>query len=56
MEHPFIDNDELTNFIFEKCVDSGYEISKEIVDLVLDLEIQFLESKGLVSYNFDEEV
>ena len=56
MEQPFIDATEMTDFIFEKCTDSGYKVSKEIIDLVLDLEMQFLESKGLATCNFDEEV
>ena len=53
MEQPFIDAAEMTDFIFEKCTPSGYEVSKEIIDLVLDLEMQFLESKGLVTYTED---
>ena len=53
MEQPFIDVAEMTDFIFEKCTVSGYEVSKEIIDLVLDLEMQFLESKGLVTYTED---
>jgi len=50
MEKTFIDATEMTDFIFEKCTASGYEVSKEIIDLVLDVEMQFLESKGLVTY------
>ena len=53
MEQPFIDAAEMTDFIFEKCTASGYEVSKEIIDLVLDLEMQFLESKGLVTHTED---
>ena len=53
MEQPFIDAAEMTDFIFEKYTVSGYEVSKEIIDLVLDLEMQFLESKGLVTYTED---
>ena len=53
MEQPFIDAAEMTDFICEKCTASGYEVSKEIIDLVLDLEMQFLESKGLVTYTED---
>ena len=53
MEQPFIDAAEMTDFIFEKCTASGYEVSKEIIDLVLDLEMPFLESKGLVTYTED---
>ncbi|MBX9138660.1 MULTISPECIES: hypothetical protein [unclassified Clostridium] len=53
MEQPFIDAAEMTDFIFEKCTSSGYEVSKEIIDLVLDLEMQFLESKGIVTYTED---
>ena len=53
MEQPFIDAAEMTDFIFEKCYAFEYEVSKEIIDLVLDLEMQFLESKGLVTYTED---
>ncbi|MDB1949260.1 MULTISPECIES: hypothetical protein [Clostridium] len=53
MEKPFVDADEMTYFIFEKCKYLGYLASKELINLILDLEVDFLESKGLVTYTED---
>lgn len=50
MEQPFVNADEMTDFIFEKCKSSGHLASKELINLILDLEVDFLESKGLVTY------
>lgn len=55
MEKPFIDADEMTDFIFDKCKSSGYLASKELINLILDLEVDFLESKCLVTYSDEEE-
>lgn len=56
MEKPFIDADEMTDFIFDKCKSSGYLASKELINLILDLEVDFLESKCLVTYSDEEEI
>lgn len=45
-KEPVIDNDELCSFIKEKLNDSN--ITTETVEKILDLEMEFLKSKGLV--------
>lgn len=47
--------EELTSFIVEKAKEEGFDLTEEIVDLVLDLETDFLASKGLVTEIPDEE-
>lgn len=48
MEKVFIDSNEMNEFILEEVKKRGFNISEEIVDLVLDLEMEFLDSKGLI--------
>lgn len=48
MEKVFIDSNEMNEFILEGAKKRGFNISKEIIDLVLDLEMEFLDSKGLI--------
>lgn len=48
MEKVFIDSNEMNEFILEEAKKRGFTISEEIVDLVLDLEMEFLDSKGLI--------
>lgn len=43
---PVVDNDEICRFIKEKLTDSS--ITEEDIAKILDLEMEFLESKGLV--------
>lgn len=54
-ENTHIDMEELTSFIVEKAKEEGFDLTEEIVDLVLDLETDFLASKGLVTEIPDEE-
>lgn len=48
MEKVFIDSNEMNEFILEEAKKRGFTVSEEIVDLVLDLEMEFLDSKGLI--------
>lgn len=48
MDKVFIDSNELEEFIFTECKKKGLNISKETIELVLDLEMEFLDSKGLI--------
>ncbi|WP_428818121.1 hypothetical protein ACQR2L_19230 (plasmid) [Clostridium butyricum] len=48
MEKAFIDSNELNEFILEESKKRGFNISEEIIDLVLDLEMEFLDLKGLI--------
>lgn len=48
MEKVFIDSNEMNEFILEEAKKRGFTISEEIIDLVLDLEMEFLDSKGLI--------
>lgn len=44
-EEPIVDNDELCSFIKDKLSDS--DVSVEMIEKILDLEMEFLKSKGL---------
>ena len=48
MDKVFIDSNELEEFIFAECKKKGLNISKETIELVLDLEMEFLDSKELI--------
>lgn len=48
MDSIHIDGDELNQFILEEAKKRGYSITEEVIELVLDLELEFLDSKGLV--------
>ena len=48
MEKVFIDCNEMNQFIMNSAKEKGYNISEEIIELVLDLEMEFLDSKCLV--------
>lgn len=42
---------EMINFIYKKC---GESISKDTIELILNLQEEFLESKGLIEIEEDE--
>lgn len=44
-KEPVVDNDELCSFIKDKLSDS--DVSVEMIEKILDLEMEFLKSKGL---------
>lgn len=48
MDKVFIDSNEMNEFILDEAKKRGFNISEEIVDLILDLEMEFLNSKGLI--------
>ena len=50
-----IDMSEMSSFISQRAQDEGFDLSEEIIDLVLELEDEFLESKGLLTEISDEE-
>lgn len=50
-----IDMNEMSSFISKRAKEEGFNLSEEIIDLVLELEDEFLESKGLLTEISDEE-
>lgn len=48
MNEPIISIEEMINYIHEKCRENGYDISKDMIDTILDYEEEFLNSKGLI--------
>ena len=54
MEEKLIDMQEMTEYIVAKAKEQGFEISEEIVDLVLDLEDDYLNEKGLIEYSDED--
>lgn len=44
-----IDMSEMSSFISKRAKEEGLDLSEEIIDLVLELEDEFLESKGLLT-------
>lgn len=49
-----IDMSEMSSFISKRAKEEGFDLSEEIIDLVLKLEDEFLESKGLLTEISDE--
>ncbi|MGG7175878.1 hypothetical protein ACQPV1_21655 [Clostridium neonatale] len=49
-----IDMSEISSFISKRAKEEGFDLSEEIIDLVLELEDEFLESKGLLTEISDE--
>jgi len=47
MDQYVIDGEELTEYIFDVCQKKGLNISEETINLILDLEMEYLESKGM---------
>lgn len=51
MEHLTISIYEMIDYIYKKC---GESISKDTIELILDLQEEFLDSKGLIQVEEDE--
>lgn len=51
MEDITISMEEMINFIYKKC---GESINKDTIELILDLQEEFLDSKGLIEIEEDE--
>ena len=49
-EEVYIDMNEMTEYIIAEAKKQGIEISEDIVDLVLDLEDEYLNEKGLIEF------
>lgn len=49
MEILEIDGDELNQYILDGARKRGHNVSLELVELILDLEMEFLESKDMAS-------
>ena len=56
MNEPIISVEEMINFIHDKCNENGYSISHEIIEVILDYEEKFLDSKGLIEIEDDEDL
>lgn len=50
-DKPFIDIDEEVDFILNQCKKEGVSISRKTVEFILDLDLKFLELKGIVTYS-----
>ncbi|MEG1009123.1 MAG: hypothetical protein RSF67_04805 [Clostridia bacterium] len=48
-EQPFVDFEEELDFILEECKKDGINVSREIIEFILDSDLRFLESKGLAT-------
>ncbi|MEG1312121.1 MAG: hypothetical protein RSD47_08965 [Romboutsia sp.] len=44
---PCIEFDEEVDFILAECKKQGFSISKDTIEIILDLDMKFLESKGI---------
>lgn len=51
MEDLEISMDEMLEYIHQKCDES---ISKDTIELILDLQVEFLDSKGLIQVEVDD--
>ena len=49
-DKPFIDIDEEVDFILTECKKEGVSIDRDTIELILDLDLKFLELKGIVTY------
>lgn len=54
-DKPFIDIDEEVDFILNQCKKEGVSISRETVEFILDLDLKFLELKGIATYTEESE-
>ncbi len=55
MEEAVISTKEMVNFIQSKLLDLNISISNDLIDTILELQEDFLESKGLISIEYDSE-
>lgn len=56
MNEPIISVEEMINYIYEKCNENGYSIPRETIEVILDYEEEFLDSKGLIELEDDEDI
>ncbi len=54
MNQPVISIEEMINYIHEKCIANGYNLSHEAIEVILDYEEEFLDSKGLIEIEEDD--
>ena len=46
----YIDMTEMAEFIIAKAKEQGIEVSEDVVNLILDLEDDYLNEKGLIEF------
>ena len=46
----------MINYIYEKCKENWYSISHETIEVILDYGKEFLDSKGLIELEDDEDI
>lgn len=56
MNEPIISVKEMINYIYEKCKENGYSTPLETIEVILDYEEEFLDSKGLIELEDDEDI
>lgn len=54
MEEKTIDMQDLTEYILEKAKEQGVALTEEVVDLVLDLEDDYLNEHGFIEYSDED--
>ena len=52
-DKPFIDIDEEVDFILTECKKEGISIDRDTIEFILDLDLKFLELKGIITYTED---
>lgn len=48
-DKPFIDIDEEVDFILTECKKEGISIDRDTIELILELDLKFLELKGIAT-------
>lgn len=48
-DKPFIDFDEEIDFILDECNKEGISIDRDTVEFIMNLDMKFLELKGIVT-------
>ncbi|HBF6471700.1 TPA: hypothetical protein ACP6IR_004127 [Clostridioides difficile] len=54
-DKPFIDIDEEVDFILNECNKEGISIDRNTIEFILDLDLKFLELKGIATHTEDSE-
>lgn len=54
-EYPMMNHEELVDYIFEKLVGQGVAVTRKSIDLVLQLELDFMIEKGYATFVEDGE-
>lgn len=55
MEENIISTEEMISFIKDRLENLNISISKDLIDTILELQEEFLESKGLISIEYEDE-